>query len=54
MARGTNILTRLQSEYIEEGKFKAYLKGKVSRGELPPSVAQLAITAMAPDRIGNG
>lgn len=36
----------LQEDYIEGGKFRNYLKGKVSRGELPPSVAQLAITAM--------
>ena len=31
----------LQDVYIEGGKFSAYLKGKVSRGELAPSVAQL-------------
>ena len=33
----------LQDDYIEGGKFKAYLNGKVRRNELPPSVAQLAI-----------
>jgi hypothetical protein len=40
--------TWLQDVYIEGGKFSAYLKGKVSKGELPPSVAQLAISALAP------
>lgn len=38
--------TWLQDVYIEGGKFKSYLSGKVSKGELPPSVAQLAITAL--------
>ena len=37
----------LQSEYIGGGKFSKYIEGKVSRGELPPSVAQLAITAVS-------
>lgn len=41
----------LQDTYIEGGKFKTYLSGKVSRGELPPSVAQLAIAALAPLQI---
>lgn len=41
----------LQDEYIEGGKFRAYLKGKVTRGELPPSVAQLAIATLAPAQI---
>ncbi len=41
----------LQSTYIEGGKFASYLKGKVSRGELPPSVAQLAISAIIPPQI---
>ena len=41
----------LQNEYIEGGKFATYLKGKVSRGELPPSVAALAITTLVPDQI---
>jgi hypothetical protein len=31
----------LQDTYIEGGKFSAYLKGKVSKGMLPPSIAQL-------------
>jgi hypothetical protein len=38
----------LQDVYIEGGKFSAYLKGKVSKGDLPPSMAQLAIGALAP------
>jgi hypothetical protein len=41
----------LQSEYIEGGKFKNYLNGKVAKGELPPSIAQLAIGALAPTLI---
>lgn len=41
----------LQDEYIERGKFKNYLDGKVSRGELPPSVAQLAVVALMPPQI---
>ena len=41
----------LQSTYIEGGKFAAYLKGKVQRNELPPSVAQLAIATLAPEQI---
>jgi hypothetical protein len=38
----------LQDVYIEGGKFSAYLKGKVAKGEIAPSVAQLAIGALAP------
>jgi hypothetical protein len=41
----------LQDTYIEGGKFAAYLEGKVSRNELPPSVAQLAIATLAPRQI---
>lgn len=41
----------LQDIYIEGGKFSKYLKDKVSRGELSPSVAQLAITALTPQMI---
>lgn len=41
----------LQDNYIEGGKFKGYLDGKVKRGELAPSVAQLAIEAIAPAQI---
>lgn len=43
--------TWLQDEYIEGGKFGAYLKSKVSRGELAPSIAQLAIAAVIPTQI---
>jgi hypothetical protein len=42
----------LQDTYIESGKFSSYLKGKVSRGELPPSIAQLAIAALVPTAVG--
>lgn len=41
----------LQDIYIEGGKFSGYLQGKVARGELPPSVAQLAISAIVPPQI---
>ena len=41
----------LQDVYIEGGKFSAYLKGKVLKGELAPSVAQLAIAALIPPQI---
>ncbi len=41
----------LQDTYIEGGKFSAYLRGKVAKGELPPSVAQLAIKAIVPPQI---
>lgn len=41
----------LQDVYIEGGKFSAYLKGKVSKGLLTPSIAQLAIGALMPERI---
>lgn len=41
----------LQDNYIEGGKFKGYLAGKVRKGELPPSVAQLAIAAVVPAQI---
>jgi hypothetical protein len=43
----------VQGVYIEGGKFGSYLKGKVSAGHLPPSVAQLAIAALVPAQIGN-
>lgn len=36
----------LQDVYIEDGKFSKYLSGKVQKGDLPPSVAQLAIDAV--------
>jgi hypothetical protein len=38
----------LQDVYLEGGKFKAYLGAKVSKGELPPSIAQLAIATLVP------
>jgi hypothetical protein len=38
----------LHDEYLEGGKFRGYLDGKVAKGELPPSVAQLAIATLAP------
>lgn len=41
----------LQDTYIEGGKFSTYLQGKVSKGQLAPSVAQLAITAVMPTQI---
>lgn len=41
----------LQETYIEGGKFSTYLKGKVAKGELAPSVAQLAIKAIVPVQI---
>lgn len=41
----------LQDVYIEGGKFSAYLKVKVSKGELAPSVAQLAIAALIPAQL---
>ncbi len=41
----------LQDQYIEGGKFSGYLKGKVAKGELPPSIAQLAIAAILPSQI---
>lgn len=44
----------LQDHYIEGGKFSGYLQGKVSKGELPPSVAQLAISAIVPAQLTEG
>jgi hypothetical protein len=41
----------LQDIYIEGGKFSTYLAGKVKNGELPPSVAQLAISTIVPPQI---
>jgi hypothetical protein len=37
--------------YIEGGKFSTYLKSKVARGELAPSVAQLAVAVLVPAQI---
>jgi hypothetical protein len=41
----------LQDTYIEGGKFSGYLKGKVAKGQLPPSIAQLAISAIVPTSV---
>jgi len=41
----------LQNIYIEGGKFSTYLRAKAARGEIPPSVAQLAISTMVPPQI---
>tara|TARA_R110000868_G_scaffold92100_6_gene255507 strand:- start:3023 stop:3991 length:969 start_codon:yes stop_codon:yes gene_type:complete len=41
----------LQEHYIEGGKFKKYLEAKSKKGELPPSIAQLAISAVVPPPI---
>lgn len=41
----------LQDQYIEGGKFAGYLDRKVKHGELPPSVAQLAIDTLTPAQI---
>lgn len=38
----------LQVHYLEGGKFGTYLKNKVSSGQIAPSIAQLAIAALAP------
>lgn len=41
----------LQDEYIEGGKFSGYLERKVGKGELAPSVAQLAISTLNPPKL---
>lgn len=41
----------LQGTYLDGGKFSQYLKGKVSQGQLPPSFAQLAISALTTPQI---
>jgi len=38
--------TWLQDEYLEGGKFKTYLHGKVKKGELAPSFAELALEVL--------
>jgi hypothetical protein len=43
----------LQDVYIEGGKFSTYLRGKVTKGEIAPSVAQLAIAALVPALIAS-
>lgn len=44
----------LQDDYLEGGKFKNYLGTKVAKGELPPSIAQLAIATLAPPALPGG
>jgi hypothetical protein len=41
----------LQDSYLEGGKFKNYLKGKVSKHEIAQSVAELAIATLVPQQI---
>jgi hypothetical protein len=41
----------LQDEYLEGGKFADYLKRKEAKGEIPPSVAELAIATLVPPQI---
>lgn len=41
----------LQDIYIEGGRFARYLQGKVTRGEIAPTIAQLAIGAIIPPQI---
>ena len=44
----------LQDEYLEGGKFRGYLSCKVAKGDLAPSVAQLAIATLAPLALPGG
>lgn len=44
----------LQDTYLGGGKFKGYLEGKVKKGDLAPSVAQLAIETLAPAQLTKG
>ncbi|SIS36492.1 hypothetical protein [Insolitispirillum peregrinum] len=41
----------LQNVYLEGGKFAKYLDGKVKQGDLPPSIAQLAMSTLVPPQI---
>lgn len=41
----------LQDHYLGGGKFKKYLQEKARKGELPPSVAELAISSMVPGEL---
>lgn len=43
--------TWLQETYLEGGKFATYLKGKVSKGHIAPSVAQLCLSSVVPPQI---
>ena len=39
----------LREEYIEGGKFAKYIEGKVAQRQLPPSIAQIAVSAYGLD-----
>jgi len=41
----------LRTVYLDGGKFASYVEGKVRRSELPPSIGQLAITALVPRQV---
>jgi len=41
----------LQNHYLEGGKFAGYLRGKVKKGDLTPSVAQLAVQTLVSGQI---
>lgn len=41
----------LQNHYLEGGKFAGYLKGKVRKGDLAPSVAELAVKTLVSGQI---
>lgn len=41
----------LQDDYLEGGKFRKYISNKIKRGELPPSIAELAIGVASPPLI---
>lgn len=41
----------LQNHYLEGGKFAGYLKGKVKRGDLTPSIAELAVKTLVSGQI---
>lgn len=43
----------LQDSYLEGGKFAGYLKGKVVKGDLAPSVAELAIKTLVSGQIAH-
>lgn len=43
----------LQSHYLDGGKFAGYLAGKVKKGDLTPSVAELAIKTLVTGQIGS-
>jgi hypothetical protein len=43
----------LQDDYIDGGRFRGYLSGKVARGELAPSFAELALEALEQKQIGH-